>query len=781
MRRRPDLRALAAAIAVALGAMARADESFEAFAHRLGLTGTLRTWQIDRLRNGSEAVKVQAARALAGELELLSPELATDAEERAKVLREVVAALPADDATAARLRLELGRQFVAEAAGCVDRLRGDPTDRAVAERARQSITQAQQTLVPLLAAGSTRRRADPRTATHEGAELLEAWTRTLGSWLARLQRSEPQQVELELARARVQFARLVDADPEAPRVENASADLLRTEFGAESAIGLAQVLDLSGRRAEAQAWLDAVEGADPPTQAARRVPAVRLAFAIDAGDAKAMQRVLERMPARSIPASLAIAAARVAASLPGDQAQALVARSLDAMDAPTRAAWFERLAAQPGPWRGLAVAVREAQAALPSITDRSIDRAQSERLAQRLQQALAQTGPGAPGALRGEALRLQAWCERAQGREATASATFEQAAGASAVVRPESLWMAALCETGESPSARARRVDLLRRQRAIDPAGAFAGRVATWMSRLDAFPSDAMAVAVLLEVPESDAFLADARAEAARRLLAAGGQGADLRDAARRALQALEPVASRPQAARWRLAAALAADDLDTAAQAARDLPATERLDASVAAGLVRLEVMRGDLAAARTCIEALPADTRAAISLAAIDALAAMQGAERRQAAIELSLLALDVASDRTDMLQPARERLARSMLRAIDENAAPSRELATRVAARLAPGDPASRVESMALAEALRLSGRGTEAIERLQKLSAGLPQGGAPWTEARWRLFEALRDVDARRAAAMLAQHLALAPDGGAAPWGARFLQAAKAGAP
>ena len=39
-------------------------------------------------------------------------------------------------------------------------------------------------------------------------------------------------------------------------------------------------------------------------------------------------------------------------------------------------------------------------------------------------------------------------------------------------------------------------VDLLLRQREADPLGPYAGRVATWLSQLDGFPSDVVATAV---------------------------------------------------------------------------------------------------------------------------------------------------------------------------------------------------------------------------------------------------------------------------------------------
>jgi hypothetical protein len=771
-----------AALVLSLCQAARADESFDAFTSRLGLTGTRRTWQLDRLRHGSESMKLEAARALAADPELLSVEAVPDAAERAALLREVVATLPEGDGAAARLRLELSRQRVGEAAACVDRLRADPGDAQAAAQAQQALAQAHDILAPVRAQGSTGRRSDPRTAALEGAELLAAWGRTMSAWLAHHGHGDVRAADLELRRAMLQFARLVDTDGDAPHAVNASADLLRTEAGAEAALGLASAMDVAGLRDDAAEWLDAVEAARPPTLAARRVPAARLAFAVDAGDAKALAAALDRMPPRSLSPSLAIATARVAAGASGDASNELAVRALDAMDAATRAAWIDRLAAQSGPMRDLAEAVRAAQAAWPALSRREMKPAEAAELAHRLRATLHAAGPRAPGSLRGEALRLQAWAERATGDDAAASVTFEHAAGESALVRPECLWMAALCEPAASDRGRARRLDLLRRQRAIDPSGPFAGRVATWLSRLDALQGDALAVAVLLAVPANDAFLCDARVEAARRLLSVAETDAEARRvSARRALQALEPVASQPAAARWRLLAALAADDLDTAAQAERDLAAADRADAAVAGALVRLQVLRGDLVAARACIDALPLDRRGAVAMAAVDELVAMQGAERRASQVELASMAVELAAGHAEQVLAARERLARAVLQAADDGAPLRRELAERVVAPLATGAEASRAQTMAHAEALRMAGRAAEAVELLQKLSASLSQGSAAWAEARWRLFDALRQLDPRRAATMLAQHLALAPDGGPAPWGVRFLQASKGAAP
>ncbi len=779
MRRRPDSVRSLLLVFAALVAPARADESFEAFTNRFGLTSTQRTWQLDRLRRGGDAsIKAEAARALSRDPALLSDDPTIPAADRAAILREIVAAIPAADPASGRIRLELARRSVGDAALCVDRLRAEPGDATAADQAKRSLQQARELLAPVLAAGSTRRSSDPRTAIHEGAELLEAWVRTQACWLVRHGMDAQRPVDLDLERAIVQFSRLVDAPGDTPRVAFASADLLRSEPGAEAAIGLANALDVKGLREEALAWLDAVETAAPPTLASRRVPAIRLALAIDAQDAKALRQALDRVPASSLPPMLAIAAARVAGAMPGDLGTEASARALATLDPSARAAWVERLAAQPGPMQALAKALRTAEARWPELSSGAMPSAEARTVADALRQTIAASPATVPGSLKGEALRLQAWCEFASNQGAAASGTFERAAGESASVRPECLWMAALSEPGSDPAGAARRLDLLRRQRALDPAGPYAGRVTTWMSRLDGFPSDATAVAALLEVPLDDAFVADARSEAARRLLSAPEEDPLLRAAsARRALKALEPVAPHPQAARWRLTAALAAGDLGTAAQAERDLDAVSRLDAAVITDLLRLHVLQGGMDEARSVIAALPAASRASAGLQVVDALLAMQGAERRRAAVEIALVALEVTPERSADRPVILARLAHAVRMAADDGVGLPTPVAQAAARALEGAASPSTGLEMSCAEALRMAGRLPEAVERLQRISAGLPQGGAAWAEARWRLFEALRQLDPRRAAAMLQQHLTLAPDGGPSPWGARFLRAAK----
>jgi hypothetical protein len=151
------------------------------------------------------------------------------------------------------------------------------------------------------------------------------------------------------------------------------------------------------------------------------------------------------------------------------------------------------------------------------------------------------------------------------------------------------------------------------------------------------------------------------------------------------------------------------------------------------------------------------------------------MQGGDRRRAAVELALIALQVSSEGSPARVAALERLAQAMRMAADEGVALARADAERAAAALVSMPSPSGSDAMAIAEALRMAGRPAEAVERLQRVSAELAQGSAAWAEARWRLFEALRELDPRRAAAMLKQHLTLAPDGGPAPWGARFVRA------
>ncbi|NBR28990.1 MAG: hypothetical protein EBT83_11370, partial [Betaproteobacteria bacterium] len=93
--------------------------------------------------------------------------------------------------------------------------------------------------------------------------------------------------------------------------------------------------------------------------------------------------------------------------------------------------------------------------------------------------------------MRGEALRALGYALVASGDAASASVAFEQAAAVRASLRPECLWLAAVHAPAKDEAAQRRRVELLLRQRDADPLGPYAGRVATWLSQLDGFPSDA--------------------------------------------------------------------------------------------------------------------------------------------------------------------------------------------------------------------------------------------------------------------------------------------------
>lgn len=155
------------------------------------------------------------------------------------------------------------------------------------------------------------------------------------------------------------------------------------------------------------------------------------------------------------------------------------------------------------------------------------------------------------------------------------------------------------------------------------------------------------------------------------------------------------------------------------------------------------------------------------------------MQGAEARVAEVELACLAAQLVP--TAGVGAARERLAQSVLRAADASVDLPAPLAVRAFGALSDASGATRAQRGALGESLRMAGRASEAIEPLQSLGASFAQGSEPWAEARWRLYRCLLAVDADRAAAMLRQHMALAPDGGPPPWGERFVRAAGGGRP
>jgi hypothetical protein len=380
--------------------------------------------------------------------------------------------------------------------------------------------------------------------------------------------------------------------------------------------------------------------------------------------------------------------------------------------------------------------------------------------------------------MRGEGLRALGWAHRASGAAASASAAFEAAAIACDPMAPECLWLAAFHEPASDDAGRARRLDLLRRQRTRDPGGPWAGRVTAWSSRLDALGSDAFAIALLLDVPPSDPFLADARCEAARRILSsAGSESSAVVESGRRALRALEPVVQAPGTARWRLIAAVGAQDAAIARQAAQALRPEDTMDPAVRASLVRLHALEGDVAGVRRWLSEMSGFDAARNALAASFALDAVGGDQASLASIEFALVAAGSSDLDASLRTVARDRAARAMLRAIDAGIRVTPGLAEQALKELSGDRTGSRVEELAAAEASLAAGRASEAIDRLQRISASLAQGSEGWTETRWRLYRALIAVDALRARRMLEQHLSLLPDGGPAPWGARLLQASR----
>lgn len=755
-------------------------ETLRAFAERHGLSATLRQWWIERLRGGAASARMEAAKALGAEGALFQADASLDARTRSELLRQVVAALPPADPSSVRPRLEVARQDLGLAASRIDVLRGDPSDAAALREALEALGRVEDALRPVLARlGESGGDRELGSALREPAQLLEAWRFTLRSWIDRRvpgRARDRRAGDVQLARAIVEFGRLIDVESESPQPAEASQDLLKTELGAEAALGLAVAARMQDRPDLAEAWLQAIEASAPGSDAMRRVPMWRLGFAIDARDTAAIRAAIERMPARALPSALALSAARAASSTSGPDAGAVVAAAMAAMDASARSEWLLGLESGNGPLRTLAQALR--------VADRDLERWQrgesdgAAAAAELLSRGIQEAGTSAPSPIRAEALRAMGWAHRAAGSAAQASAAFEAAAGAGEAFAPECLWLAAVSATAPDEAGRARRLDLLSRQRARDPKGPFAGRVAAWLSRMDGLGADPLAIAVLLDVPSTDPFLADARCEAARRILAgAGSDAAAAAEAGRRALRALEPVVQSPDAARWRLLAAVSAFEAATARQAATALRAEDRQDPTVRAMLVRLHALEGDAPGVRALLAGMsgPDATRAA--LAASFSLAGVAGPEATIAAVDLALLAAD--SPDAELRAVARDRAARALLRACDDGVILPPELAARAATTLATGRSESRVQELAAAEALRASGRDAEAIDRLQRIGAGLVQGSEPWAEARWRLWRALSATDPERAHRMLEQHLALMPDGGPAPWGPRLLKAAGGG--
>lgn len=761
-----------------------AGESLRGFAERHSLSSTLRQWWVERLRTGAASVRMEAAKALGAEGVLYQADPSISPKERAELLRLVVTALPPQDPSAMRPRLEVARQDLGLTTQRIDALRADPDDATALREALEALGRVEDALRPIqsrMAESSSNR--DRGSPLREPAQLLDAWQRTLQAWIDRrvsVPSRDRRKIDVEIQRAIVQFGRLVDTESESPTPSDASQDLLATELGADASLGIAVVLQVAGRAAEADAWLQAIESAAAGTDAARRVPLWRLGFAIDARDAAAMRAALERVPARRVPASLAIAAARAGSRLQGADGAAVVAAAVAAMDPAGRAEWLAGLESTSGPLQALAQGLRAA--------DREIDRWQrgasegASEAVELLTHGLAEAGDVAPTSMRGEALRARGWAQRASGALAEASASFEAAADASPALASECLWLAALSAPSQEQSDKARTLELLARQRALDPKGPYAGRVAAWTSRLGGLGSDALAIAVLLEVPMSDPFLADARCEAARRILAsAPDNAAGSQAVAERALRALEPVVHAPQTARWRLIAAVRALDVDAARQAAAALREEDRADPVVRSMLVQVHAFQGETATVRELLARIPQPESARAALAASFALASVADPDAAIAALDLAMLVIESAPADEALRSVARDRAARAMLRAADEGVALPSELAARAAQVLVETRAGSRAADFAAAEALRASGRSDEAIERLQRIGASLAQGSEPWAEARWRLHRALLGVDPARARRMLEQHLALMPDGGPAPWGPRLVQAAEGKAP
>lgn len=771
--------AIVCAFVLSLAASA-AGESLRSFAERHGLSSTLRQWWIERLRAGAASVRMEAAKALGAEGVLYQADPSMSAKERAELLRRVVSALPPQDPSAMRPRLEVARQDLGLAALRIDALRADPDDATALRDGLDALGRVEDALRPIQSrmaeSGANR---DRGSALREPAQLLEAWQRTLQAWIDRnipARARDRRKADLEIQRAMIQFARLIDIESESPAPADASQDLLKTELGADAALGLAVTLQVAGRTADADAWLQAIETGATGTDAARRVPLWRLGFAIEARDAAAMRAAIERMQARGMPASLAIAAARTASRVQGADGSAVVAAAVAAMDPQGRAEWLAGLEGASGPLQGLAQGLRQSDRRLASW--QRGDPEEAREAAEQLARGLAQAGDAAPASMRAEALRAMGWAHRAAGAMAEASAAFEAAASASPALAPECLWLAALSAPAQDEAARARKLDLLARQRERDPKGPYAGRVAAWTSRLGGWSSDALAIAVLLDVPTTDPFLADARCEAARRILAgAPADSAGAQAAAQRALRALDPVVHAPEVSRWRLIAAVRALDVDAARQAAIALRPEDQADPAVRSALVQVHAFRGEAAKVRALLAQIPQSESSRAALAASFALASVAGPEATLAALDLALLVIESDPSDEALRAVARDRAARAMLRAADEGVALPSDLATRAVKALVVERAVSRAEDFAAAEALRAAGPMNEAIERLQRISGSLPQGSEPWAEARWRLHRTLLAVDAARARRMLEQHLTLVPDGGPAPWGPRLVQAAE----
>ncbi len=765
-RHRESLAALVTGAILVASAQA---EDLAAFLARHDLRSTRIEWLLSQLQQGG-AVARDAARALALDAGWLDTAGALPADDRGEVLADLVAAMPPTDRAAARPRMDLARRELARVAREIDALRGRPTDRERVKAALQGLALVQDILSPLLT-DAPARGADPAGEWRSSARLLDGWRRLMEVWLSRrLETASPRRDTLELDRAKLIFARLVDADEHAPAPGNASEDLLGTESGADAALGLMVALAMEGKAEASAAWARVVSDRAAGMDTARRLVVWQLALAVDAGDVPAMRRAIEAMPARTLPAELALAAASVASESRSADAEAVVAASIDAMPAAGRAEWLRRLGEGSGRLRELAVALRMAGERLPGWQSGGAEGAADS--ARALQQALQATA-SPPVSLHGDALRLLGWALWRSGQGEEASRAFEQAAFTGAWLRSECLWLAAVASPAEQGEALERRVRLLQAQRESDPQGPWAGRVAIWLSRLDGFPNAATAVAALLEVPLSDPFAVDARCEAARRILRQAGEDPDSQgEAARRALRAIEPVRAAPQAAPWVLIASLVpgVQDASAAAEAVGKLSKQDRADPAVASAVARWCAMQGDLPGVRAAVAAVEPDRRAETALRAAASLADLPGVAARTAEMELALQAMRGSDGRQKTA--ATDRLAQAVLANAEADAALDPSLAREVAAALRPVPS----QPLALAEALRAAGEVDRAIAMLQQRSGAGAQGSPAWLRARWLLLRALEASDPQRARAMLAQHLALLPNGGLEPWGSRFRAAA-----
>jgi hypothetical protein len=760
-------------LAVATAIPARADEALRAFLDRHGLVSTERQWLLEQLDRSGSAQR-DAARLLAGDMTWLERDASRSPEERGRLLQVIVEALPENDRLSVRPRLELARQRMNLAIARIEAARGGRPDPQAVADAAASLAQVETILRPALASQDAVA-ADLRTP----AMLMDGWRRALQGWLGMSFGADRAGVRLprvEIDRAVVMLARLVDADTVSPSPRDCSRDLLATELGAEAALGLAVALAARGDWIDAVAWLEALPVHAARTAAAARAAVVRLGLAVDRRDLAAMRSAIEHVPARMLPADLARAAAAVASLQSGPDAWAVIAGSLEAMAPADRDAWLSEMASGTGALAELAAAMRDASQALPAWQrGEGGDTAGAAALA--LRRTLEASGALSPKSLQAEALRLLGWALWMDGQPGPASEAFEQAAVRHVAVRPECLWMAAYTQPAQDEAGRARRLDLLQRQRDADPQGPFAGRVAVWTSRLDGFPNAAVAVAVLLDVPPHDDFVAQARCEAARRLLMQAGQDPPARvEAAQRALRVLEPFAADPATAPWRLMAATTDGAQDAAVVHAvlPQLSPEDRADPAVATALVRWHAARDDVQAAMKAVDSVERSRRASEALAAAFEMERVQTPAARLAAVELAWSA--AAAEDPATRAAATDRLARGVLQASREGVALPTSVAVGAALALGPHASASVLHGFALSEAERQGGQAESAIERLQALTASLPQGEEPWLEGRWWLLQALRAVDEDRAQAMLQQHMALLPDGGAEPWGGRFRQAA-----